>query len=635
MAGLPPELEGLPVGVLHVSLKAEVLAANACLREWLAAAPGTLVGQSIDTLLSRAGRVLYHTHLLPTLRLHGRVQELSLALRGPQGTLHVLCSARLLQTPDGAVAQLVLSPMRERLRIEEELSRVQRSADAAPLLLFECVRDVDGRAWMSYASAGIVSLYGIAPEAVHFSDAAWLAHVHPDDHAGLQISRDISATAMSIWRAEFRGRAGDGPWRRHRLLAQPYAEPDGRLVWYGTIVDVTDAVAGEAAALERDAAEQASRSKSEFLARMSHELRTPLNAIIGFSHLLAEDLHRAEPRLLNRVGLIQNAGEHLLHLIDDVLDISRIEAGRLRLQLGPVAVEPLVRQVRDSLAHASQKRQLTLRWHLPEPLAVLADDTRLRQVLTNLVSNAIKYTRDQGCIEVRAEPEGDRVHLTVQDDGPGLTPAQRAQLFQPFNRLGAERGQVEGTGLGLVISRHLVESMGGQLTLDSEVGAGCSFQVSLPRAEPVAEPAPRAAPTPCIADLQPGTTWELLYAEDDPVNALLMQAFLARFPGLHLRVASDGRTACALARELRPDLLLLDMSLPDMDGHALLAALRAQPALADVPAVAVTADAMPTERARALAGGFQAYWTKPLDLHQLPADLTALLHAQLLSAPSP
>lgn len=609
MATLAAELEGLPVGVLHVNLNAEILALNRCLRGWLGLAnedSAAWVGLPVDQLLSRPGRVLYHTHLLPTLRLHGEVQELSLALRAPSGTVHVLCSARLLERPEGPIAQLVLSPMRERLRIEAELARVQRAADAAPLSLFECVRDANGRSWIGYASAGLISLYGITPESVHFSDAPWLEQISPDDRPALLASRDASAERMTLWRCEFRARSGSGPWRIHRLLAQPYAEPDGRTVWYGAIGDVTDAATAAAAALERDAAERASRSKSEFLARMSHELRTPLNAVIGFSHLLGEDLRPSHPELLQRVALIQAAGRHLLHLVDDVLDIGRIEAGQLRLHLAPVNLGPLVAQVCAELDGARQARGLELDVQVDDLPAVHADETRLRQVLTNLVSNAIKYTREQSLVQVRAHAEGNRVSLSVQDDGPGLSPSQRQQLFQPFNRLGAERSRVEGTGLGLVISRHLVESMGGELQLAESAGRGCCFEVTLPRAEAAAAPAaPAAPPSPALSTttLRAGRRWELLYAEDNEVNALLMQAFLARYPNLVLSVAPSGAAALARARQQPPDLLLLDMSLPDMDGRTLLALMRAEPSLAHIPAVAVTAEAMPDERARALAAG--------------------------------
>jgi len=624
MHALTPELEGLPVGLLQVDLQGRIHAANACLRTWLGLTSAELVGCPVDGVLSRAGRVLYHTHLIPTLRLHSQVQEMCLSLQAPAGKVYVLCSGHLLHGGGEPLVQLVLSPMRERLRIEAELARVQRSAEAAPLALFECVRDNDGRAWLSYASAGLVSLYGLAPEAVHFSEQPWLDHIHPEDRGPLLASRDASARTRAIWFAQFRARAADGPWRWHRLHAQPYAEPDGRMVWYGTLTDVTDQLAVEGAERDRDTAEHASRSKTDFLARMSHELRTPLNAIIGFSHLMEQDPACADPQAHQRLGIIHTAGQQLLQLIDEVLDISRIEAGRLHLDIAPMALAPLAEEVCHALEPMRAAHGVALTLHAAPDLAVLADRARLRQVLSNLVSNALKYTGAHGCVRLELADAGEHVQLRVRDNGPGLTLAQQQQLFEPFNRLGAERGSVQGTGLGLVISRHLTESMGGTLRVQGQPGEGCCFIVELPLAD-IADTRRAPASPPAATAATAVREWQLLYAEDDPVNALLMEAVLARLPGVDLRIAFNGEAACALAQAERPDLVMLDMNLPDIDGCALLARLRSLPGLADVPAVAVSADAMPEVIERTLAAGFADYWTEPLDVDRLPAALDALL----------
>ena len=623
MAGLTPELEALPVGLLRAGLDGTVLAVNGCLGGWLGEPAPTLVGRQLDDILTRAGRVLYHTHLMPTLRLHGQVQELSLSLQGQAGRVHVLCSGHLLEVDDTPVVQLVMSPMRERLRVEAELARVQRAADAAPLALFEFVRGADGQCWFSYASAGLVSLYGFTQEALQFSDQPWLDCVHEDDRATLLAQREASALSQSLWTSQYRARAGSGAWRCHRLIAQPYADPDGRMVWYGAAADVTERVELEEAERERDAAKRASRSKSEFLARMSHELRTPLNAIIGFSQLMGEDPACQKPRVLQRLGIIRAAGRQLLGLIDEVLDLSRIEAGRLQLELAPLRLAGFIEQVCQTHEPTRQARGVEITVQVEPDLAALADEARLRQVLNNLVSNAIKYTQAAGWVAVQAGGAGERVRLSVRDNGPGLSAAQQLQLFQPFNRLGAERSRVEGTGLGLVITRYLVESMGGTLQVESSPGQGCCFTVDLPRTQPPAEaPRPAAGPTPGASVVHER---QLLYAEDDPVNALLMEAVLARIPGVVLRVAASGEDALEMALAQVPDLFLLDMGLPDMDGRELLARLRAEPALAGVPAVAVSADAMPEEIARTLAAGFAAYWTKPLDVDRVPVDLDAVL----------
>jgi signal transduction histidine kinase/ActR/RegA family two-component response regulator len=626
---LGAELEHLPVGLLQLDRDGRVLAANHCVADWLGCTPAQLAGTALDSVLSRAGQVVYHTHLLPMLNLGRTVQELTLELRSPAGLVQVLACASRLPPPDERM-QLVLTPMRERLRLETALLRVQRSADAAPLLLFEYVREADGRASMPYASAGLVSLYDLSPEALEFSDLPWLARVHGDDVAALIAARDASARRLGIWQARYRVRAAGNGWHWHQLRAQPYAEPDQRTVWHGMVTDVTQQLAVEQAERERDAAERASRSKSEFLARMSHELRTPLNAIIGFSQLLSEEPAIAAAGAQPRLEVIHNAGQLLLRLIDDVLDIARIEAGRLRIDMRSLPLMSLLRRVVQGLEPAMASRQIRLALHtdLPDAQALLvqADEGRLHQVLNNLLSNAVKYNRPRGWIRLTVHAADGQVRVAVQDDGPGLSEAQRSQLFQPFNRLGAEYSPTEGTGLGLVISRSLAESMGGSLDLASPEGRGCCFVLRLRQAHDsgpaLPPPQPPAASAPTRP--QPGHV-DVLYVEDDPVNVLLMESILMRRPGLALRVARNGAEARQAAQVRVPDLLLLDMHLPDTDGMQLLFQLRTCAGAERVPAVAVSADAMPQDIALAMSCGFDAYWTKPLNVVRLLNDLDAVL----------
>ncbi len=622
------DFDALPVGVLSVSLGGQVLAANRCLAEWLGNAPAELQSQHIDRLLTRGGRVLYHTYLLPTLRVHGQVQELALALDARDGPIHVLTCASLRDDGDEPVVQLAFSPMRERLRVEAELQRVQRAADAAPALLFEYERDDGGSGRFSYASAGLRTLYGMPPDAARDADGAVWEQVHPDDRTALLAARDAAQDGGQLWIFQYRARkSARQPWSWHALRATSQGRLDGHVVWHGTITDITRELALQEAALERDVADQANKAKSEFLARMSHELRTPLNGIIGFAKLLASDRRRPlDAEQSRRVQLIEGSGHLLLALINEVLDIARIEAGKLALHPRAVPLLPLLQRAVSALEPMMRDRDVTAALHCPPDIVVLADTDRLEQVMANLLSNAVKYNRHSGSITVSVAAQGsDAVAISVSDTGRGMAKEQLQQMFQPFNRLGAEKTAIQGVGLGLVITRNLVEAMDGRMDVDSEEGAGSTFTLVLPRSTAApTDDSPQDAMAAGPRSLQLPTR-TVLCAEDNPVNATLLEAVLEDVPGLAVRIGTNGEDTLRIAKEHPPHLLLLDMQLPDMDGIELLARLRQLPGLAHTPAIVVSADAMPGDMERALAKGFSAYWTKPINVATVQSEVLRIL----------
>ena len=629
-------LDELPVGVVTVDVEGRITRVNPCLAGWLMRPPEALAGSHIDRWLSRAGRVLYHTHVLPTLQLHGQLQELSLSLDIEGRAMPVLASATLAQRPGGPQVLLVLSPMRERLRVEAELHRARRSADAAPALLFEYELEAQGQGSFGYLSAGLWHLPGRVSDPGRMAESVVWDRVHPEDLPALMQAREVSAREHQVWTARFRARAdADRDWTLHDLLAQPSLQADGGWVWHGTITDVSRLHEMEQAARARDAALQASRAKSEFLARMSHELRTPLNGIIGFAQLLVADTHEpptAEQR--RRLDVILASGQRLLGLINELLDIGSIEAGRLALEQRPTLLQPLLQQAVAALEPMVASAGVSLTLACEPQAAALADAARLGQVVTNLLSNAVKYNRPQGWVAVRVRQADDRVWLEVQDSGIGLSTEQQAALFQPFRRLAARRGEIEGSGLGLVIARHLVEAMGGQLQVRSEAGQGSCFSVVL-QAAPVAMDDRLEATAEAPLTRLTGPAHRVLYVEDDPVNAMLVSQALMGLGALTVQVVSTGAQALEAVLASRPDLLLLDMHLGDMDGPQLLQQLQALPVLQGVPKVAISADALPEDRASALAAGFDDYWTKPVDVHRLRADVSKLLHAAPAAAARP
>jgi len=391
-------------------------------------------------------------------------------------------------------------------------------------------------------------------------------------------------------------------------------------------------VADRTAALmtARDEAQAANRAKSEFLSRMSHELRTPMNAILGFGQLLELD-PRADAASRDRAREILAAGRHLLTLINEVLDLSRIEGGQMDMSLEDVVLAPLVAELVALMQPQAEARGVRVDllgdWH---GAAVRADRTRLRQVLLNLVSNAVKYNRPGGGVRLRLRLLAEAWRVEVEDDGAGLDAGQCARLFRPFERLEAARAGIEGTGIGLALSRHLVELMQGRIGVSSQPGLGSCFWVELP-------PAGRAAPMPAKAKAagEDGVGGDaagngpqaadrvVLQIEDNPSNRLLVQGIVAMRPRWRLLNAGLPSEGLALALAEQPQLILLDLHLPEMDGWAVLRQLRADARTRGIPVVAVSASAMAADLARGQAEGFNDYLTKPLDIARLLAVLDA------------
>ena len=475
-----------------------------------------------------------------------------------------------------------------------------------------------------YWSEEIYRIFGHVPGSFTPSVEAFHRAVHPED---IDLVRDSERKAERTGRHDVVHRIvrPDGEIRYVHELGETLCDSDGRVIrMMGTVQDVTELKLAELALVSaKEEAERASQAKSDFLSRMSHELRTPMNAILGFGQLLECDDGLNEEQH-DSVREILHGGRHLLELINEVLDLARVESGRIDLSLEPVDLCGVLHECFSLLQPLAEARAIRLRHAGIDGALVRADRTRLKQVLINLLSNAIKYNRDGGEVGVEVDsPEQGQMRISVTDTGRGIPVARQAELFQPFNRLGAEATEVEGTGIGLTITRRLVEMMGGRIDLESRTGKGSRFWIELPL-----EAFPQSRRVVANAtDAHNGVERaempqrRVLYIEDNPANLKLVSQLLGRRRHVHLLTAHTPSLGLELAAAHCPDLILLDINMPGMDGYQLLSVLRADARLKDIPVVAVTANAMPRDLERGRAAGFADYLSKPIDIKHFYAML--------------
>ena len=470
----------------------------------------------------------------------------------------------------------------------------------------------------------------------HVAEPDLLARVHPDDAERVvnDFARMVAGTIASV-QTRFRVQHTEGHWVTLDTRGQAVFDDEGAFA--GAVIvtrDMTPRIMSEQRLRDaREAAERASRTKSEFLSRMSHELRTPLNSILGFSQLLQMDELPEEQS--GFVDHILRAGRHLLDLIDEVLDIARIESGHLELLMTAVAVTEIVNDAVELTRPMADGAEVSVRVAIEPGCALLvsADRQRLLQVLLNLLSNAVKYNRPGGWVEVSCqESASGHLRLIVADNGRGIAAEDVDRVFTPFDRLGAEQTGVEGTGVGLALSQHLVQRMGGQIGFESVIGVGSSFFVELATATDLPEAlsdAPVARWSDGIGGGELGGPFRVLLMEDDLSNLELVERVLARRPGIELLAAMHGGLGVELAREHVPDLILVDLHLPDMPGTVVLDRLSEDPATASIPVAVVGGDAAAHEVRDLLGRGVVGFLTKPFDVRALLSLVDAVRSARV------
>jgi len=469
-------------------------------------------------------------------------------------------------------------------------------------------------------SGNVFRRMGYAVDEIPKTLDGFIETIHVDDRERVA-SALRNVTPGWEYVVEFRMDASGIDWRWMELRgAAPPAEQDsdddngqsgrGRAA-VGVLLDVTERkTAEEQVRTAMTAADRANKAKSEFLSRMSHELRTPLNAVLGFAQLLEIEALTADQK--ESVSHILRGGRYLLNLINEVLDLARIEAGRFGLSIEPVSIREVLSGVVALIS--PQAAEFGVRLYFPPPPRndfAKADRQRLQQVLLNLLSNAIKYNRRGGSVELAIERGGGKVCVLVKDTGSGMSSAQMERLFQPFERLDAARTGVEGTGLGLALSRTIVEAMGGRILVESQAGVGSTFTVELDEGQAPEEQieAPLVSP--------PGGYVTVLYVEDNQANVRLVERVVGRRPNLRLVTIGDGDRALETIRLEKPSLVMLDLNLPGLSGDVVLQQMRENPATTDIPVAILSADATPSQVARLRSLGAQYYLTKPIDVVSL------------------
>ncbi|NVB79865.1 MAG: PAS domain S-box protein [Kofleriaceae bacterium] len=625
-------VESAPDGIVVCDRSGAIVLVNAQTERMFGYSRGELIGKPIEILIPERLRSRHPGHVAgytgaPRSRPMGT--GLDLSGRRRDGTeFPVEISLSPIQVDQGTLFSAAIRDVSDRKRIEAEARR----ANAYLLSSVDSIQDAfslyDEEDRVVLVNSSFRQLVGasIAGAIVgrRFDELA--DAILPLLDPGSEAAADLRRRWLDYHREptgslELRTRTG----RTLRITDRATAE-------HGTvslIVDITDDILrAEELRRARQQAEAASAAKSEFLASMSHELRTPLNAILGFAQLLQRD--RKQPlseRQLERLGHVLSGGEHLLRLIDEVLDLARIEAGGIAISTEPVGVRDMVAEVVTTLEPMAQRAGIQLASEITEVADVVADRTRLAQILMNFGSNAIKYNRQGGHVAFRAAPRDSHVRLSVVDDGFGIPEDKRAKIFEPFQRAGQETGPIEGTGIGLSISKRLAELMQGSVGFTSVVDRGSEFWVDIPvhvaAADTEAARKPQVAEGSALAAAP--AAHKVVYVEDNPSNIAFMRELMSDLPAVELLTAPTAEIGVELVRAQQPAAVIMDINLPGMSGFDAVKLLKAWPETTHIPVIALSAAALARDTSRAREAGFYRYLTKPVKIDELLDALNDVL----------
>jgi PAS domain S-box-containing protein len=631
-------LETSPDAVVVVDAKGCILFSNLQVERLFDYPPNALVGKNVDILVPTRVRATHAIHRqryadAPKLRPMGSGLTL-FGQRRDGGEFPVEISLSPVTVGDQVLFSANIRDISDRRKNEMELRRTQAQLLSAVESIQGAFALFDGKDRLVLCNSAYRQVVGRRLQG-ELAGRPFVELITESVASGVFALDDVSDRQLiDRWMAHHNDPSGalnvkTAEGQHLRVIER--RTPDGGVV--ATIWDVTDEVAHEEELrTARSLAEGASAAKTEFLASMSHELRTPLNAILGFAQLLQRDKkHPLSSKQHERVDHVLHGGEHLLRLIDDVLDLARIEAGRVLISPEPVNVAEVLAEAKDTLDPMAARSQirLTIEHAGPPSLEVTADRTRFKQILMNYGSNAIKYGRPGGSAKFCVDVTGDVVRISVDDDGQGIAEAKQAVIFQPFQRAGQEAGPIEGTGIGLVITKRLAELMNGRVGFESAEGKGSRFWLELPLHRVARSLAPALASPPAQSDSKlngaDGPRYSVVYVEDNPSNIAFMEDLLADFERVELVTAPTAEIGIELVRARSPNVVIMDINLPGMSGFEATQKLAAWPETRDIPVIALSAAAMIRDAARVAGAGFYRYLTKPVKVDELTSVLEELL----------
>ncbi len=628
-------VDAAPDGLLVCDQTGKILLVNAEALRMFGYARDELLGRTIEVLVPAGIRARHHHHVASFVR-SSRLRPMGsgLDLHGSRkdGTeFPVEISLSPIESAGGMMVTAGIRDITERRALERETRRANAYLTSAVDAVHEAFAlfDEQDRVVMVNSAGRHLLGSGLGGGIIGQTFATVLDGAL--NAGAFDFSDESRETLLQRWLAYHAAPTGTldvrtGTGRYLRVTERKTAE-QGTVAM---IADVTDDIehAAELSAA-RVAAEAASAAKSEFLSSMSHELRTPLNSILGFAQLLERDRKNPlDPRQIERLQYVMRGGEHLLRLIDDVLDLAKIEAGGVTISIEPVGLQEVLGEVMHTLEPLAARAQIRIATQQPAtPPQVTADRTRLAQILMNFGSNAIKYGRPGGELVFRVEPKARTVRVTVVDDGIGIPDHKRDKIFEPFQRAGQEAGPIEGTGIGLTISKRLAEMMDGTVGFKSSDGVGSEFWIEIPVHRAVAsEPIPTRLTERGPSPLTTGAAHHLvIYVEDNPSNIAFMRDLMEDLPSVELLTAPNAELGIELIRAHLPKLVIMDINLPGMSGFEAVERLRVWPETRAIPVIGLSAAALAKDTSRAKEAGFARYLTKPVKVAELTRALEELL----------
>ncbi|MFA6921499.1 MAG: PAS domain S-box protein [Gallionella sp.] len=626
-----------PVGYLTLTRTGQISEINLTGAEMLGVERKKLLKRRFAGFIAAGDSERWYHHFLNVLQHDGRRNCELTFRRGDDSSFHARLDCMHVKDGGEPSVRIALSDITESRLIEEELRIAAIAFESQEGMM---VSDANGI--ILRVNQAFTRLTGYSEKEMVGKTPAMFKSGQQDNAFYQRMWATLNQE--HYWQGEILNKHKNGSLYIEQLTIYAVVAPNGNITHYiGAYLDMAARKQIEAekkrldqvlqdnnAELERakSAAEKANLAKSDFLSGMSHELRTPLHAILGFSQLLEAGSPPPTDSQAARLQQITRAGWYLLELINEILDLAVIESGKVSLSLEPVLLIDVMRECQAMIETQAQRHDIKLTF-LPfdNSWFVSADQTRLKQVLINLLSNAIKYNRKQGTVEIEcSEIIPERIRISIRDSGMGLDSEKLAQLFQPFNRLGQENGSEEGTGIGLVVTRKLVELMGGCIGVKSTVGAGSEFWIELIREVKPQLSAENTLPAePALPHQENAKQHTLLYVEDNPANLMLVEQIIEARPDIHMLSARDGNLGIALARTHLPDVILMDINLPGISGIEALNTLRKDTATMHIPVVAISANAMPCDIEAGIEAGFFCYITKPIRIKDFMSALDAAL----------